>query len=369
MAYALLRTVKLKQIQEIASSLSHTFRTRDTPNADPDRADQNEHFGPATPDEILAAITAKLPAKRRSDAVLCIEYFIGASPGHRWPVGDEEFFKDSIAWLAERHGEENVVSSHIHRDETTPHLVAYVVPLDGDKLNAKKWLGGKQKLSQMQSHFAENVGERHGLERGIEGSRASHVTIKEFYARAHAAEMDLETIQTSKERLVVEKGLFSSTVESDRVFAERIASEVKEQLKPTVLKAAQLPLVQRREREQATENMRLRAEVADWRELTKGLSLEDRGRLLSFAKHKARELRQAAQHVIGWFRGFTRQGVTAVDDRESGLRREITGSQVQQTLKADGVSPGDLIEVRGSSARILERAADRRQDHGRGWER
>lgn len=87
-------------------------------------------------------------------------------------------------------------------------MVAYVVPLDGDRLNAKKWLGGKQALSQMQTHFAENVGARHGLERGIEGSRASHVTIKEFYARTHAAEMDLESVETSKERLIVEKRHF-----------------------------------------------------------------------------------------------------------------------------------------------------------------
>ena len=42
-------------------------------------------------------------------------------------------------WLEEKYGKNNVVSTTIHRDETTPHLVAYVVPLDEEsgRLNAK----------------------------------------------------------------------------------------------------------------------------------------------------------------------------------------------------------------------------------------
>jgi hypothetical protein len=61
-----------------------------------------------------------------------------------------------------------VVAVSIHRDETTPHLIAYVVPLDEatGKLNAKKWLGGRAKMSQMQSDFANQV-KSLGLERGL----------------------------------------------------------------------------------------------------------------------------------------------------------------------------------------------------------
>jgi hypothetical protein len=35
----------------------------------------------------------------------------------------------------------------------------------------------------MQTDFAKSVGARHGLERGIEGSKAHHQTIKDFYAQ------------------------------------------------------------------------------------------------------------------------------------------------------------------------------------------
>lgn len=48
-------------------------------------------------------------------------------------------------------------------------------------LNAKKWLGGRAKLSQTQTEFANEV-KYLGLERGLENSKARHKTIKQFYA-------------------------------------------------------------------------------------------------------------------------------------------------------------------------------------------
>ena len=39
-------------------------------------------------------------------------------------------FENAKKWLAQKHGSENVCGLSIHRDETTPHLVAYVVPID-----------------------------------------------------------------------------------------------------------------------------------------------------------------------------------------------------------------------------------------------
>ena len=42
----------------------------------------------------------------------------------------DAYFRDSLEWLKQRHGAENVVYAGIHRDETTPHMYAYVVPRD-----------------------------------------------------------------------------------------------------------------------------------------------------------------------------------------------------------------------------------------------
>ena len=79
--------------------------------------------------------------------------------------GRDAYFNDALKWLRERHGGANVVYAGIHRDETTPHMYAYVVPLDEatGRLNARKWLGGAKALSEMQTDFAANVGARHGL--------------------------------------------------------------------------------------------------------------------------------------------------------------------------------------------------------------
>ena len=53
MSYAILRVEKLKTPGNIAGSLAHTFRTRETPNADLSLASLNEHHGPQTPEAVM----------------------------------------------------------------------------------------------------------------------------------------------------------------------------------------------------------------------------------------------------------------------------------------------------------------------------
>ena len=184
MAYAILRTAKLKSFGEIGGSLSHNYRTRPTPNANSIRTPDNSHSS-STPFAVMDGIKQRLPQKTRSNAVLCIEYLITASPewsGWKDQKQEADFFRQSLEWLEHKHGKENVIATSIHRDETTPHLVAYVVPIDSKgKLNARSFLGGRSALSKMQTDFHAKV--KHlGLERGLEGSKAEHKTVKEFYA-------------------------------------------------------------------------------------------------------------------------------------------------------------------------------------------
>ncbi|MDV7480547.1 MobV family relaxase [Acinetobacter baumannii] len=196
MSYAILRTEKLKTMGNIAASLSHNYRNRPTPNADPYRTVNNEH-DLKTAGQVMDGIKNRLPEKTRSNAVLCVEYLITMSPD--WSgLGTEkeaDFFKRSLEWLKQRHGAENVISTSIHRDETTPHLVAYVVPIDSQgKLNAREFLGGRAKLSKMQTDFHDQVKDL-GLERGLEGSKAEHTTIKDFYAEIQKPDNEKYLIQ------------------------------------------------------------------------------------------------------------------------------------------------------------------------------
>ena len=64
----------------IGGSLAHNYRTIDTPNADSSQTPNNFH-SLKNPEAVKTAISERLPEKRRSDAVLCVEYMITASPG------------------------------------------------------------------------------------------------------------------------------------------------------------------------------------------------------------------------------------------------------------------------------------------------
>ncbi|WP_180108374.1 plasmid recombination protein, partial [Acinetobacter sp. YH12085] len=123
--------------------------------------------------------------KERPGNVLCVEYMISASPtwsGWGNKETETEFFNLQKERLIKKWGAENVISTHIHRDETTPHLIAYIVPFDEEKqvLNCKKWLGNKTLLAIEQTEAAEIV-EHLGLSRGIKHSKAEHRTIKQHY--------------------------------------------------------------------------------------------------------------------------------------------------------------------------------------------
>lgn len=189
MAYCIMRFQKLKAASwgSLAGSLSHTLRSRYTPNADPELIKDNKIWlGPESTKEVVDLVRERWPEKHRKDAVGCIEYFIGASPEwfkkHGGKGDQEQYFRRAISWLKAEYGEENVVSVVQHNDETSPHLAAYVVPVDEyGKLNAKKWTGGRAACARMQTRFHEAAGEPVGLERGIRGSKAEHLTIQQWY--------------------------------------------------------------------------------------------------------------------------------------------------------------------------------------------
>jgi hypothetical protein len=181
----ILRHAKLKSYGEIGGSLDHTYRLIDTPNADLNRTDLNEHdYKKKT--EVVAAIKNRIDqrVREREGNVLCVEYLITASPTwDGWGTEKEtEFFDIQKKRLVEKWGAENVISTHIHRDETTPHLIVYIVPFDEEKkvLNCKKWLDGRKLLQAEQTDAAEKVAHL-GLTRGIKNSKAEHRTIKQHY--------------------------------------------------------------------------------------------------------------------------------------------------------------------------------------------
>jgi hypothetical protein len=421
MAYAILRTAKLKSMGGIGGSLAHTYRTRETPNADAQRNHLNEHYGPGDPEAIREAIRARLPDKRRKDAVLCLEYFVGASPeffqGKQDGAG---YFAAAVDWLERRHGAENVVAWSVHRDETSPHLVAYVVPLDeAGKLNAKRFTGGKAVLSRMQTDFAEACGRPFGLQRGIEGSKATHTTVREHYGALNAP--DFKHGRLSPELVapqVLEKRLFTSTVETPEQVAKRLTKAVKAYYDPAVKQAAAAALARRRAQEMATtaqtkagalaeaqaqlleaqrEAAELRARFVDGLTPEQQQALADqaveqrRGNWLAAeARRRAEALQELAKRAAGAVQVFARRGVAAIEEA-AGRWRAVDGGQGERATVREAVhgqgetmvdtvrallehSPGHAGTTPEQAAEILRQVAERepspqrRQDRSRDYE-
>jgi hypothetical protein len=61
MAYAILRTEKLKTFGNIGGSLAHTYRTIHTPNADPSQTVNNHDLD--TNEKCMTAIRDRIPEK------------------------------------------------------------------------------------------------------------------------------------------------------------------------------------------------------------------------------------------------------------------------------------------------------------------
>lgn len=228
MAYAIMRFEKHKasNIGALTGSLSHTFRSRYTPNAAPERAADNRVWlGPEDPQEVADAIRARWPEKYRRDAVGVVEFFIGASP--EWfqehgGTGDQEaYFQRAIEWLQAHYGPENVVSVVQHNDETTPHLAAYVVPIKPDTgaLSAKWFADGRRGCSELQTSFHQAAGEPVGLERGVKGSKAEHTSIRRWYEEQ--AQLDERQAQLERER-----GEFEVSREEAFAHAERLDGDL-----------------------------------------------------------------------------------------------------------------------------------------------
>jgi Plasmid recombination enzyme/Toprim-like/Protein of unknown function (DUF3991) len=266
MSYAILRTAKLTSFGNIAGSASHNFRERKTPNADKDLTPSNVTTGAQSSREVLEAVKERLATVPtvRKNAVLAVEYFIGASPEwfqHSTVAQREAYFDAAEKWLKQRHGTENVIAFTRQYDETSPHVCAYVVPIDAKgKLNASHFLDGRTKLSAMQTDFADTVGKQFNLERGIEGSTAKHTTVKEYYARIQEPVKGLEITADDLKPKVLQKKIFTRIEETPDQIAERLTKT----FDPAVASAKQYQLekASSEARERQLRNLRERATYA-----------------------------------------------------------------------------------------------------------
>ena len=112
-----------------------------------------------------------------------------------------------------------------------------------DSLSAKEFIGGRQKMRDDQTSYAQRVADL-GLERGIEGSRAKHQAVKSYYAAIQKepghvtiTPQAVEPRQYKAQGLAERLGL-SKRVETPEAVAERLTAAVRAGYAPALQAAA-----------------------------------------------------------------------------------------------------------------------------------
>lgn len=226
-------------------------------NADPTRTHLNRELvkmpsGVYGRDEAIAhrIKTAGIKRKITNDQVRVIRTVLSGTHEDMMNIMEkgrlDDWCNDSLKWLQDTFGKENVVSAVLHMDEYTPHLHASIVPIvtsERRKAKSKPVEEGKRtyrkkanavrlcaddvlnrdKMIGYHDSYAEAMS-KYGLKRGVRGSDARHTTTAQYY----------RNIKRETERLQNGMKLLQSDIEK----AERLLEQTKSEINTEKLQAA-----------------------------------------------------------------------------------------------------------------------------------
>lgn len=128
----------------------------------------------------------------RKDAVAMVQIMVTSDHEYFKNISQEKrenFFKDSYEFLCKKYGQENVISSMVHLDETTPHMHFNFVPITEDNRLCAKDIINMNSLTDLQTEFYNEVGKKYDLIRGrtreqrlAEGDMHKNMSMPEFKA-------------------------------------------------------------------------------------------------------------------------------------------------------------------------------------------
>ncbi|WP_373525894.1 MobV family relaxase [Nostoc sp.] len=271
----ILRIEKLKTFGNVAGSDDHVTRNRETPNADPARENVRLIGGEddRALEEIVKEKISTLKHRPRHDAVLCTEMFLSASPEYFRPGdpslsgqwSDQRMQQWAIAsrdWLSQNYGSK-CVRAELHLDESTPHIHAYIVPVNEktgrvshDAMFGGRGGQGRIKLSKLQDSYAAALAPL-GIERGVKGSKATHTKVKEYYQAVNNEPLTA---------VITNNQLAPMPFESARSYVARIQSDdhfqaINHQLADRKFMAERLERAEQRARDSQKERQQLEKRV------------------------------------------------------------------------------------------------------------
>lgn len=211
MGYAVLHMEKTSGTD--AAMSAHIERTIKPKNADESRTHLNRELitFPDGVESRTQAIqhrldTAGLTRKIGNNQVRAIRVLLTGTHENMEHIANEdrldEWCSDNLKYLADTFGKENIVSAVLHMDEQTPHIHATLVPIvRGERKRKKKEeqvrkryrkkptetarlcaddIMTRAKLKSYQDTYAQAMS-GYGLQRGIDGSEAKHITTRQYY--------------------------------------------------------------------------------------------------------------------------------------------------------------------------------------------
>lgn len=187
--YAVVHMMKIKSgaVGEIQSHNNREHEPKTNPDVDMSRSEDN--YDLISCDNYKRSIKEKLSnlveSSRavRKDAVVVCNFIVTSDNETMNALGADrqrEFFQDSVKWFSDRYGADRVLNATVHMDEATPHLHIGVMPITQDGRLSAKAIFTKTEMKAIQTEFARDVGEKYGLERGVEGSERTHLSEARF---------------------------------------------------------------------------------------------------------------------------------------------------------------------------------------------
>ena len=143
--------------------LSHYDRSKDglSGNIDPSRTHLNYNLGPEREGSQLDFIHQRMSEVRclkRADVNIMCDWVV-TLPKYQWHDNnihmtpnkeqvERTFFERVYRFMADRYGEQNIISAYVHRDETTPHMHFAFVPVTEDKKRGGEKLSAKEVITK-----------------------------------------------------------------------------------------------------------------------------------------------------------------------------------------------------------------------------
>jgi len=222
MSFAIIRMQKFKA-PDVKGMQIHNYREKEShtnPDIDQNKTGLNYDLLNDSKIEFSEAIQREIDERYkgqktiRKDAVRLCEFVVTSDRDFfdkLSPEDEKRFFKESLSFLQERYGKENMLYGIVHRDEKTPHMHVGMVPITNDgKLAAKQFFGKKTELQQLQTKFHEHVTEKgFNLERGVSSDRKHIETqrLKALTAKEQVKVLETELKQKQEEKQVLNKSI------------------------------------------------------------------------------------------------------------------------------------------------------------------